>query len=141
MFHLLEMFLPQSVIKKLEKTEVICWNNGKREYVRFEKGKLVSFQVPLLITKINYPPNQNRNYGLTVYVHYIEYRVNQTIEKEKIQVHNLNDYKKIYDKVITEENFGEEVVRFYKNYQRRGEFKHARENGSYGRREKNPSNE
>lgn len=132
MFDFLQMILTDKMFQKIENYPVYCWNNGEKEHVKFQRGKYMSFQVHNFITKINYPSNSKRSYGLSVYIHFIEYRVKQLIQKEKIQINSLNDYKKVYERVLRENKLETECARFYKNYLRRQEFKDARERGIYG---------
>lgn len=133
MFDNWEDYITEKIMRRLEERTVICWNNGEKELLRIKKGAYTSFQVPKLMTKIHYPANANREYGITVYVHYIEYLVNRLVEKEKLEVKNFEQYKALYDRVIIESGMKSEAQRFYNGFLRRGEFKHARENGLIGR--------
>lgn len=127
----IENFLSNALIKRLEAEKVVCWNNGKPQTLKLKKGEYSSYQVPEFITKISYPPNKNRDYGVVVYIHFIEYEVKKRIEKDKIKVNSLADYEVIYNQVLDEFNFGSEAYRFYNNWLRRRDFRDARIAGKF----------
>lgn len=126
----IESYLTEKIIKRLESRKCFCWNNGAPEYMRMRKGEYTSYRVPGLITKITYPPNKNRDYSLTVYIHFIEYLINKKIESGNLSVNNFTEYQRLYNQVLFESQIPNEVDRFYDNFLRRKEFKDAR---IYGR--------
>lgn len=134
MFDLIENYLSDNLIKTLQERKVICWNNGEPEKLRIIKGDYTSFQVPKLITRIRYPPNRDREYSMTVYIHFIEYKINKIVEDEGIKIRDIEDYKKLYNQVIEENKLFSEVERFYHNFTRREDFKHARRSGNVRKR-------
>ena len=130
MFDLLGKYLSENIIKNLCKRKVVCWNNGKQEYLRIKKDEYTSFQVAKFMTKIHYPPNVKRDYSITVYIHYIEYRIKEIVKKENIKVDTFEEYKMLYYRVLEESQLEVEPRRFYKNFLRRTEFENARNNGT-----------
>lgn len=131
MFEYLEKYISQNVIRELEKKKVICWNNNKPESLRIIKGKYTSLQVPGLLTKINYPANEKRDYSITVYVHYIEYMINRHIKKNKIVIKTFKEYENIYNLILKSEGIKTESERFFNNFIRREDFENARKSGKF----------
>lgn len=129
-----DYYMPQHAIKRLEMKKTICWNNGKREFLRIKPQKYVSYQVPEFITRIEYPSNIDRDHGISVYVHYIEYQINRLIQERKLDKLTFEQYQALYAEVLEKTKLDSEVKRFYSNYLRRDDFKHAREKGLIGKR-------
>lgn len=128
-----ESYLTEKMIKFLVNRKSYCWNNGQPESMKYEKGKYTSYQVPKFMTKIVYPSTKDRDYSLTVYIHYIEYLINKKVEKENIEIKNFESYKRIYDSIVKDYKINSEVNRFYSNFLRRKEFKYEREHGKFGK--------
>lgn len=122
----IENFISNALIKQLEKNKVICWNNGKQQTLKIKKGEYTSYQVPELITKISYPANEKRDYGIVVYIHFIEYETKKRIEKGKLSINSFEEYEAVYNQVLADYGFGPESKRFYENWLRRKDFKDAR---------------
>jgi len=129
-------FLGNQIIKELQKQKVFCWNNGTPESLRIIKNEYTSWQVEKFITRIFYPPNINRDHGLVVYIHFIEYMTKKIIENEDIKIKNLADYEKVYDRVLEKYEMLSEAERFYKNWLKREDFKNARYSGRIKGRKK-----
>jgi len=139
MFDFVEKYFSEKTIKMLERAKVICWNNNKPEYLRIKKGDYTSFQVPGFITKIYYPPNSGRDYGISVYVHYIEYKLKKMIREKKLKIKTYEDYLKLYNSFCEKEGIPPEAERFYKNFKRRRDFNDARIAGKIGKGSKFPN--
>lgn len=127
-------FITESMIKRLETEKVFCWNTETPEVTKIKKGKHATYRVDKFMTKIYYPANPYRDYGITVYVHFIEYKVKEIIEAEKLKINSLEDYLEVYQRVVDKYNFGTEAERFYKNWKRRKGFENARLTGKIGTR-------
>lgn len=129
-----DFWMPQHAVKRLESKKVICWNNGKREFLRIRLQKYTSYQVPEFITRIEYPPTVDREYSMSVYIHYLEYQINRVINERKLESIQFPEYEKLYNEVLENTKLNTEVNRFYQNFLRREDFKHARERGVIARK-------
>lgn len=121
-----ESYLSEKLINRLVNKKSFCWNNGEPELMKIKKGEYTSYRVPRFITKIVYPSNKDRDYSVTVYVHYIEYLINKKVDTEKYTIDTFADYQRLYTQILKDYHIETEVNRFYENFLRRKKSKYDR---------------
>jgi len=121
----------QAVIKQIEGVKCVLWNTQTAYQTKINLEKYNTEKAHFWGTLIKYPPNKDRNYYMAVFVDFKENLIKKLIEKESTPINNYEDYKKIYEKILSDYNMDSEPLKFYKNFMKRRKFKEGLLNGRY----------
>lgn len=121
-------FLQKSLIKSLEEKKVICLNCRKENTLKINPLKFTTFKCNCGI-RIFYPPHKARDFGVTVFVSYVENKIDKLIKAENLKIKSEDDYLKVYEKVLETFGIDSEPKKLYSYYKKRVGFANARKYG------------
>lgn len=122
--------LPNNIIKKIEAETCAMWNTQAPYTYKFSDYQMTE-KSNLWGILIKYPPNENRDYHLIVFVDFKENEIKKLIEKENIKIENIKDFTEVYNRVLIAFGLDPEIEKFYRNYCRRQNFKEGLQNAKY----------
>ena len=119
MFDTIQSMLSQAVMKRIEEHESVLWNTKTKYTVKFIRGKCTTEKADKWGTLIRYPPNENREHTLIVFISFIEEELNKRIESQNIEINSFSDFSREYYRIMEDYKIDNEILRAYKNFKRR----------------------